>query len=193
MTERFDLAALPWQAWKNGAGRTQEIAVEPPGAALDAFDWRFSLAEVARDAPFSAYPGIDRCIVLWRGPGLRMASDDGGIEHRLDQPLQPWRFAGEVALQARLLGGASTDFNVMTRRGLFQADVRVLDAAQPLSPADALLVLAAVGSWSVEDTVLDPGQGLLWRRPCGELPVAPLRDPRDARLLAVRLLREAAR
>jgi hypothetical protein len=33
--------------WKNGAGRTTEIAVHPAGAALDAFDWRVSVADVA--------------------------------------------------------------------------------------------------------------------------------------------------
>jgi environmental stress-induced protein Ves len=65
--QRLDLRTLPPQRWKNGAGTTREIAVEPAGAGTDDFDWRLSLAEVDRDAPFSAFPGVDRCIVLLRG------------------------------------------------------------------------------------------------------------------------------
>ena len=30
--------------WKNGGGVTTELATDPPGAALDAFNWRLSLA-----------------------------------------------------------------------------------------------------------------------------------------------------
>ncbi|HEY9239438.1 MAG TPA: HutD family protein, partial [Burkholderiaceae bacterium] len=49
---RIDLREIAPQAWKNGAGLTREIAFGGPGAAD--FDWRISVAEVARDAPFSA-------------------------------------------------------------------------------------------------------------------------------------------
>ena len=30
----------PSMPWKNGGGETTEIAVSPPGAGLDDFDWR---------------------------------------------------------------------------------------------------------------------------------------------------------
>src|SRR6476619_3067787 len=65
-----DYRSMPW---KNGAGRTTEIAVHPPGAALDAFAWRVSIADVERDGPFSRFPGIDRTIVLLGGSGMRLA------------------------------------------------------------------------------------------------------------------------
>ncbi|WP_171524369.1 HutD family protein, partial [Acinetobacter baumannii] len=32
--------------WKNGGGETTEIIVQPTGASLDDFDWRFSMARV---------------------------------------------------------------------------------------------------------------------------------------------------
>lgn len=192
MSERLDLAALPWQPWKNGAGRTREIAVEPPGAGVDDFDWRLSVAEVGHDAPFSAFPGVDRCIVLLQGAGLRLRSDDGRIDHRLDRPLQAFRFAGETALQASLLAGPTTDFNAMTRRGRWQCAVNGAGAALRVAPADATLLLAVAGSWSAGDELIEPGQGLLWRRPLRDLQVAPRRGT-DARLLVVRLLNEAAR
>lgn len=56
--------------WKNGGGVTREIAVFPEGAGMDDFVWRASLAEVAADGPFSAFPGIDRTITLAEGAGM---------------------------------------------------------------------------------------------------------------------------
>ncbi len=71
--------------WKNGAGRTTEIAVYPPGASLDAFLWRVSIADVERDGPFSRFPGIDRTIVLLEGGGMRLRS--GRTRYRADDAL----------------------------------------------------------------------------------------------------------
>ena len=73
--ERFDLRQIAPQPWKNGAGLTREIAVARNAATECGFDWRLSVAEVARDAPFSAFPGVDRCIVLLRGAGLQLGAD----------------------------------------------------------------------------------------------------------------------
>ena len=68
--ERIELRQLAPQRWKNGAGLTREIAVEPRGASVGDVDWRASVAEIAGDAPFSRFPGVDRCIVLLRGAGM---------------------------------------------------------------------------------------------------------------------------
>ncbi|WP_442165592.1 HutD family protein, partial [Rhizobium leguminosarum] len=35
--------------WKNGKGETVEIAVFPPGASINDFDWSISMATVAED------------------------------------------------------------------------------------------------------------------------------------------------
>ena len=45
-----DLVASPW---KTGGGVTREVAAYPLGAALDAFVWRVSVADVAQAGPFS--------------------------------------------------------------------------------------------------------------------------------------------
>ena len=55
-----DCCVMPW---KNGYGSTTELAVEPPDAALDRFDWRVSVAELRGSGPFSTFPGYDRIIV----------------------------------------------------------------------------------------------------------------------------------
>ena len=42
-------ASLVAAPWKNGGGSTTTVAVHPPGASLDDFDWRISLATIDRD------------------------------------------------------------------------------------------------------------------------------------------------
>ena len=102
-------------AWKNGSGRTTEIFVAPPGAGVGDFDLRLSMAEVAADGPFSAFPGIDRTLAVLRGEGLQLSTGD-------DEPVSltpdsaPHRFPGDLATSARLIGGPLLDLNMMTRR-----------------------------------------------------------------------------
>ncbi len=63
--------------WKNGGGETVEIAVFPPGAGVDDFDWRISMATVASDGPFSIFPGIDRTLSILDGAGLSLKMEGG--------------------------------------------------------------------------------------------------------------------
>ena len=144
---RFALAELPATPWKNGGGTTREVAAWPPGASVQDFDWRISVATIAADGPFSAFAGIDRVITLLAGDGVLLQG--AGWSHALDEALAPFAFAGDEPVQATLLGGASEDFNVMTRRGRCQAQVRVVRTAQPIAmdAGTAGLLLAAQGDW----------------------------------------------
>jgi len=195
--ERIAIAALAPQPWKNGAGLTREIAVAPPAAGHADFDWRISLAEVASDAPFSAFPGIDRCITLLRGAGMRLSSADHGVDHCLDQRLAPFYFSGDLALQATLLDGACADFNVMTRRGAWRAEVSVIRNSFELAGADALLLLAASGTWQIDAGAtdhdaawrLEPESALLWRSGCSTLWATPIAAQNHA-LLQVQLCQD---
>ncbi|QTD45723.1 HutD/Ves family protein [Ottowia testudinis] len=163
----FRLADIAPTPWKNGGGATREIVCWPPGAALDGFDWRISVATIAADGPFSVFPGIDRSITLLAGDGVLLHG--AHATHRLDAPLAPFAFAGESPIHATLLGGASEDFNVMTRRGRCRAQVSVWRAAAelPCAPGHAALVLAVQGDWRCVSaagaaTALPPGSGLWW-------------------------------
>ena len=183
----IDLRTLPPQRWKNDAGTTREIALGPEGAGFDAFDWRLSVAEVEHDAPFSTFDGVDRCIVLLRGAGMQLVPLDGQAGHRLDRPLRPWAFPGERRLEARLLNGPCTDFNVMTRRGRWQADVRSQHGEARVAGGDVTLLLAVHGRWQVGAALLEPMQGLLWRDPLDAVAVAPRDGAVAPALLHVRL------
>jgi uncharacterized protein len=133
--------------WKNGGGSTTEIAAEPPGASLDTFDWRVSMAHVAADGPFSACPGIDRTLAVVKGSGLVLAIG-GGAPVTLACESDPIGFAGDIPTSARLIAGEIVDLNVMTRRRRFSHQLRRV--AQPAScdfdGNDIAVVLSLNGS-----------------------------------------------
>jgi environmental stress-induced protein Ves len=99
-------AAMPW---KNGGGVTREIFRFPEGDG--AWCWRMSVAEVAADGPFSAFPGCMRSLTLLSGAGMRL--DFTGRSVELLPPYGNAVFSGEEALSAYLLDGPTTDFNAI--------------------------------------------------------------------------------
>lgn len=108
--------------WKNGGGVTTEIAVFPPDAGLDDFSWRISMARVETDGPFSLFPGVDRTLMLLDGEGLYLTVEGKGVHH-LARPYETAAFPADVVASARLRAGPITDLNVMTRRGVCEAEV----------------------------------------------------------------------
>jgi environmental stress-induced protein Ves len=131
--------AMPW---KNGGGITREIAAFPEAGD---FFWRLSLATVAGDGPFSAFPGVDRTLTVLEGEGIELAVE--GMEPARLRPGAPFAFPGDAAAMSRLLGGTVTDFNVMTRRD------RLTHRVKPCR-ADAAAILGQAGVWAV--LALDP-------------------------------------
>ncbi|ARJ70106.1 HutD family protein [Paracoccus contaminans] len=153
LVRRADLVPQPW---KNGGGVTREIAAHPPGAGLEDFDWRLSMAEIASDGPFSAFPGIDRTLTVIEGDGLALDFGAGAV----DLPaLRPLAFPGEAPVAARLRGGPVTDLNVMTRRAALSHAVRLLPPGAPIPAGTAALVALTNGmaggqAISLGDTLL---------------------------------------
>ncbi|ATY13729.1 hypothetical protein CU254_27325 [Amycolatopsis sp. AA4] len=101
--------------WRNGAGTTRELAADTDPAGETR--WRISVADLLEDAPFSAFPGIDRLFTAL-GP-LRLTIN--GTVKDLDRGDQI-RFAGEDTVSVTL-DQPTRALNVMTRRGLYRAEV----------------------------------------------------------------------
>ena len=153
-----DRIATPW---KNGGGATREVASFPPGAGLDDFAWRVSLADVSTDGPFSTFPGVDRVLTVIEGGGLVLDVD--GRMLALDAASPPLAFPGDVTVGARLTGGPIRDLNLMARRGAWRVRARrmsVMGATEVAARAEVTLVLA-----------LDP---LRIVRPGGAIDLEPL-------------------
>jgi len=106
--------------WRNGLGWTREILRLPDHDV----DWalRLSIAEIERDAAFSAFPGVERELVLLQGNGVRVRFDDGRVADVLP-PHGRVRFAGEAAVHGELLDGVTHDFNMMWRREAVHAEL----------------------------------------------------------------------
>ncbi len=141
--------------WKNGGGETAEIAVSPPGAALDAFDWRLSMARVETDGPFSAFPGIDRTLVILEGEGIRLAVGDG-TPVTLTKDCEPHAFPADTPAVADLVGGPVADLNFMSRRGRIRHSMARLKLAGPVDIARVgdMVIFCAEGS-----VILETGDG----------------------------------
>lgn len=146
-------------AWKNGGGSTRTLLALPAG---DDWQLRISMADVARDGPFSPYPGVERWLALVDGQGMALEFEHQAVTLRPGDP--PLLFDGAAAPHGRLLDGATRDLNLMHRGG--QAAMR---QALPGSPWRArqrccgLFALAA-GRWSCADgrQAALPAHTLLW-------------------------------
>lgn len=185
--------------WKNGRGSARLIAVSPPGATFDEIDWQVSRPEIARDGPFSTFPGLDRQFMLVDGTGLtlRLRADPDGpaFEQSITKALEPFAFRAEWDVECLLHEGPVQVFNVMTRRGRIGARLEIVEASagRPVAKAagETLLVhvargpVAAWGRWgkatlATDDSILvdEPG--------AAEIAIASA-DERAGRLVAVRL------
>lgn len=176
------------QPWKNGLGRTHEIAVRPPGTGSSDFLWRVSMAEVDSDASFSCFPGIDRQIVLLEGNGFTMTLDNDCV-HALSAPLLPFAFPGEAAVAVTLIDGATRDFNLMFRRAQVRDEVLAWQApgARTVDPT-IVLIYCADGVVDTADGPMHAGDA--WLPPPGV--AALVRLQRGAAALAVRIEPRAA-
>jgi len=148
MVRADDVAPVPW---KNGGGLARDLLFWPtPG------DWqvRISLADIAADGPFSAYPGVRRWFAVVEGAGVALDFEGGARTQREgDEPLA---FDGGDAPVCRLLAGPTRDLNLMlsgsTRgvlhfgsrwdedwplRGRFDIPTRTLEWGLPPGPLQA--------------------------------------------------------
>ena len=147
MATLIPFSSLPAAPWKNGGGSTTQIAVWPPGAGLDDFDWRISVAAITAGGPFSRFAGIERSLLLLEGAAVRL-SIDGAPAIVLDAHYPLLRFAGEAEVMAHV-SGATLDFNVMTRRASCRHTLTQWQAPRQLVRAGAATLLFVAGDGPV--------------------------------------------
>ncbi|MCW7536833.1 HutD family protein [Aquabacterium sp. A7-Y] len=190
--ELFDLHDIPKVPWKNGAGLMREITVEPRGAGLESLDWKLSWAETTKSSPFSAFPGIDRSIVLLRGAGLRLTFLEDRTTVHFNDPHRPVFFKGEAGVNAELIDGPTENLSILLRRDRFWTSVSWVDQETDLPPADAVFVLCMRGpvrlvSAESPPLILQARQAALWRKGVNGIRIEPVAKPPLA--LTVRIQR----
>jgi environmental stress-induced protein Ves len=129
----------PEIAWKNGGGTTREIAVFPPGADMDTFAWRLSMARVTQAGAFSAFVGIDRTLAVLDGT-LRLEGPSLAVT--LDPASDPFPFDGGAPIAGEPVAGPVLDLNAMARRGSHAATMLRLAAGERATPVGTTFLLA---------------------------------------------------
>ena len=165
-----DLTETPW---RNGGGVTREILRREQDGA---FAWRISIADVASEGPFSAFPGLQRILTVIEGEGMRLVRPDGSFLSA--DLISPVSFSGEEPIIGALPNGPCRDFNVMWNPATNDASVSVVTAGQTaasgFSEFSGILCLSQNASLSTgeslvfgdfallnEPTVLKDGKALL--------------------------------
>jgi environmental stress-induced protein Ves len=145
----FALDALPDEPWRNGGGRTRTIAAQVREAGDPPWDWRISVATIEHNAPFSAFPGVDR-VSLLLGAGQIELTAIGEPVVLMHRPGDVAAYRGDAPWQAeiRRVGPPLSLLNVMTRRGVATARLQAVREDATLS-GHALAVLAVEGDWRV--------------------------------------------
>ena len=107
--------------WKNGKGKTVELAINS-GGTLENFDWRLSIASVVEDGAFSDFSDYHRNLVLIKGCGITLNHSDKEPDH-LDSILSVASFDGSNLTTGHLTDGAITDFNIITSKQKYHPSV----------------------------------------------------------------------
>jgi environmental stress-induced protein Ves len=113
-----DLIATPW---KNGGGVTRELLRnEADGNVV----WRLSIADVASEGPFSAFPGMRRNLTVIEGEGMQLVCPDRSF--LAADLLSPVAFSGDEPINGLLPQGPCRDFNVIWNPSLVEAAVTLI-------------------------------------------------------------------
>ncbi|MBB2893472.1 HutD/Ves family protein [Flexivirga oryzae] len=136
VTRFADATTMPWLG---GGGITHELARHPEHGD---FGWRLSVAEVQQDGAFSRLDGVDRVIVLCSPRRMTLHTPETVELERFS----PYSFDGGLQVSCTVPDGPTQDFNVMTRRGVYVADVRtiVADRSEVTAPTGAQLFVVCL-------------------------------------------------
>ncbi len=127
--------------WPNGLGLSWDIAAAPHDAGAQDFEWRMALAQIDSSVAFSHYPNVDRIFTLIEGHGLELVFNDHKIL-KIDKRFVPHEFPGDMKTACVVNNGPCRALNLFTRRGAWEASVRVLTANDDLNIISAQTTLA---------------------------------------------------
>lgn len=142
-------ASRPDSPWRNGGGSTAEVARHPAGTG-SGWSWRVSIATIARDGPFSPFPGCDRILVPIDGAVQLVV---GGVRRHVPM-LAAIDFRGEDVVHAVDVIESTTDLNVMVARDRVAARVSIASAGSRVAASSGEDIVVVALS---DDVVTDAG------------------------------------
>ena len=148
--------------WRNGLGVSWDIVSDPPDS-VD-FGWRFAIARIGSDVPFSHYEAVDRVFTLIEGHGLDL-DFEGGRTLAVDRRFVPHAYPCDIATFCRLRNGPCRALNLFLRRGVWSAAVDIMPGKAAFEHDGPILVHALDGPLTVNgmqcahgDTILAAGR-----------------------------------
>ena len=150
--------ALHEGRWRNGMGVSWDVASDP--AQAEDFGWRFAIARIDSDVPFSLYPDVDRIFTLIDGEGLTLEFQ-GNSPLVVERHFVPHPFACDVSTFCRLRKGPCKALNLFTRRGRWSAMVDILSSGADLSHDGPILLFALQGPADVNGEILGEGDAAI--------------------------------
>jgi environmental stress-induced protein Ves len=148
--------------WKNGLGRTAQIAMYPEESSLEEnnFLWRISSAHINQENPFSLFEGCERKLIVWKGEGL-LLNDIQMLPHT------PLTFSGEENIYCKLMNNNPViDFGIIYKKDLIKINVitHLLNSSSVLRVNNELAFLflaeASEEKCSANNINLSPGDCL---------------------------------
>ncbi len=144
--------------WRNGMGVSWDIAASSEGA--EDFGWRFAIARIDADVPFSHYAGVDRIFTLIAGQGLDLAFE-GRPALAVDKLFVPHFYSCDVPTYCRLRNGPARALNLFYRRGQWRADVDIISSNARIAHPGPILLFALEGNPGVDSAELPQGDAAL--------------------------------
>ncbi|PJG59508.1 HutD family protein [Aeromonas cavernicola] len=125
LLSKSDYQPMPW---KNKQGTTTQILISPPSASLDKldFDYRLSSAPIKEAGRFSHFAGYQRILLALSGAGFVLNGHPYAT-------LEAAHFSGDEETHCALLKKEVIDLGLIYHPDRWQANVRVLRLAGPLT------------------------------------------------------------
>ena len=103
--------------WKNGRGRSAEIAIFPSESSFsdDPFLWRLSSAHVTDGGPFSQFPSYSRYLTLVKGESLKLRFEEREERETVLRKGDVCLFSGDESVTSEVVSGGVTDLNLIFR------------------------------------------------------------------------------
>ncbi len=138
--------------WRNGMGLSWDIASDPPGTEV--FGWRFAIARIDADVPFSHYLNTDRVFTLIDGQGLDL-DFEGGRTLAVERCFVPHNYACDVPAFCRLRDGPCRALNLFTERGAWTAAAEAITGDAVINHPGPILLFALEGQSRIDGQLLE--------------------------------------
>ena len=158
--------------WKNGGGVTHQIK---QNQSENTYSWRFSLAEVGENGPFSRFPERARVLTVVKGQGMTLISPSDRLQAK---PYCPVYFDGDIPVNGKLLNGPVLNYNLVFNPKLIRPEFSIIrdvsEMVVSVPPEGRICLFAATGDVAANGQTLHTHDFAISRKEDMYISVNPL-------------------